>query len=344
MSNLRRTSAPPIWRRCASTCPPSSARSPTDEPIRLADVSALLNLRAEDRRRVINTHLAFTEPIIHFVQSLPEGLRRPISSSLRPPVISQAVRGPVDWAATYRARYQQGGNPALFVVRPAERIFDTPENQALLWFLQTLRAPPRGHPAGRVRLLRRNASRGSHGGRTSPSCAGDLEEGLRPRWLAAVSRRARAACPRPAALLRHAPSTPNVARPRSRPCSVHRAPGPEEITELLCQRYFEPRLNWQLFELVVALRLTRPSSSGSARSGRRPASWSGGRTATVRAVRAGGWRRNPVLVPVLARSSRPDPCCARLAGRHALGRAARVPTSSSSDAPGDSWWIRSCSR
>jgi hypothetical protein len=34
-------------------------------------------------------------------------------------------------------------------------------------------------------------------------------------------------------------------------------PGPEEITELLCQRYFEPRLNWQLFELVVALRLTR---------------------------------------------------------------------------------------
>ena len=54
-------------------------------------------------------------------------------------MISQAVRGPVDWAATYRARYRQGGNPALFVVRPAERIFDTPENQVLLWFLQELR-------------------------------------------------------------------------------------------------------------------------------------------------------------------------------------------------------------
>ena len=86
----------------------------------LADVSALLNLQQEDLDRVIDTHLAFTEPIIEFVHALPEGLRRPLSASLRPPVISQAVRGPVDWAATQRARYQQGGNPALFVVRPAE--------------------------------------------------------------------------------------------------------------------------------------------------------------------------------------------------------------------------------
>jgi hypothetical protein len=223
----------------------------------VADVSALLNLRSEDLRKVINTHLAFTEPIIRFVQSLPEGLRRPISSSLRPPVISQAVRGPVDWAATHRARYQQGGNPALFVVRPAERIFNTPENQALLWCLETLRA--------RIESIRPVESDSSGVMRPGESwwphvteLSRELEEGLRPRWLSAVVP----ARPTPLVLSRlrssrlafYAETLPDAIETMRR---YTERPGPAEITELLCQRYFEPRLNWQLFELVVALRLTR---------------------------------------------------------------------------------------
>jgi hypothetical protein len=34
-------------------------------------------------------------------------------------------------------------------------------------------------------------------------------------------------------------------------------PSPEDITELLCEHYFEPRLNWQLFEVMIALRMAR---------------------------------------------------------------------------------------
>lgn len=222
----------------------------------LQDVSALLNLRAQDLRRVITTHLAFTEPIIRFVEALPEALRRPLSSSLRPPVVSQAVRGPVDWAATYRTRYQQGGNPALFVVRPAERVFDTPENQALAWFLAEL--------SNRVEAIRPVESDPGHimGGKSwYPHILylnRQLAEARRHRWLAAVQP------VRPAALTLHrlrsartefyATFLPEAIEILLR---YTERPRPDEITELLCQRYFEPRLNWQLFELAVALRLTR---------------------------------------------------------------------------------------
>jgi hypothetical protein len=34
-------------------------------------------------------------------------------------------------------------------------------------------------------------------------------------------------------------------------------PAPEDVVELLSQRYFEPARDWQLFELVVALRLAK---------------------------------------------------------------------------------------
>lgn len=222
----------------------------------LGDVSALLNLRAEDLRKVINTHLAFTEPIIRFVDALPEALRRPISSSLRPQVVTQAVRGPVDWAATYRTRYQQGGNPALFVVRPAERIFDTPENQALVWLLSELTKRIEA-----VRPVETDSSGVMDGESWFPHVIGlsrQLAEAHRHRWLSAVRP------VRPTALTLH--------RLRSARSEFHaivlpdaieallrytERPSPDDITELLCQRYFEPRLNWQLFELVIALRLTR---------------------------------------------------------------------------------------
>lgn len=236
----------------------------------LGDVSALLNLRAEDLRRVISTHLAFTEPIIRFVDTLPEALRRPISSSLRPPVVTQAVRGPVDWAATYRTRYQQGGNPALFVVRPAERVFDTPENQALVWFLQEL--------TNRIEAIRPvEADSGNIMGGESwfphvIDLSRHLAEAHRHRWLSAVKP------VRPTALTLHrlrsarsefyATVLPDAIESLIR---YTERPSPEDITELLCQRYFEPRLNWQLFELVIALRMTREFEErlGTKRSPRR---------------------------------------------------------------------------
>jgi len=222
----------------------------------LQDVSALLNLRAQDLRRVIDTHLAFCEPIIRFVEALPDGLRHPVSSSTRPPVTAQSVRGPVDWAATFQARYQEGGNPALFVVRPPQRVFNTPENQALAWFLGALHAriesitPVEGD---REQIVG-EASWYQH--------IRDLNHGLteaaRHVWLRGVEPK------RPTAQVIHRLEATRkhfyaidlveaievFTRYTERPSS-------EDITELLCQRYFEPRLNWQLFELTIALRLAR---------------------------------------------------------------------------------------
>ena len=223
----------------------------------LADVSALLNLRAEDRRRVINTHLAFSESIVRFVESLPEAMRRPLTASLRPPVTSQVVRGPVDWAATYRARYQQGGNPAVFVVRPAERVFDIPENQALLWFLRAL-----GGLIEAIRPVESDTSGVMQPGESwwphVVQLSRDLAEAIRPRWLSAVTP----VRPSPLVLSRlrssrrrfYSELLPDAIATMVR---YTERPSPQDVTDLLCQRYFEPRLNWQLFELVIALRLTR---------------------------------------------------------------------------------------
>lgn len=49
------------------------------------------------------------------------------------------TRGRVDWAATYKARYAQNMNPALFVCLPTWRGFDLPENQLFKFMLNSLR-------------------------------------------------------------------------------------------------------------------------------------------------------------------------------------------------------------
>lgn len=224
------------------------------EPIE--DVSALLNLRKEDLDKVISTHLGFTEPIIRFIEALPEALRRPLNSSLRPAVVSQSVRGPVDWAATHRVRNQRGGDRGIFVVRPSERIFDNPENQTFVWLLREL--------ALRIEAIR-PAERDPSGIMGEESwfshildVSRKLDEASRHRWLGSVTP--------------VRPTAQTMGRLRSARTSFYaqilpdaietfirytERPGPEQITDLLCERYFEPRLNWQLFELVISLRLAR---------------------------------------------------------------------------------------
>ena len=48
------------------------------------------------------------------------------------------TRGRVDWAGTYKARYAQDTNPALFVCLPSWRGFDLPENQLFKYMLHAL--------------------------------------------------------------------------------------------------------------------------------------------------------------------------------------------------------------
>lgn len=238
------------------------------EPIQ--DVSGLLNLGTQDLNRVIATHLALSQPIARFIDALPEALRRPTTASLRPAVLSRSIRGPVDWNSTFQARNQQGGNPGLFVVRPAERIFDTPENQAFVWFLSELSAR-----MGAVRPVEKDRTGvmvGSSWYAQIIEQRRHLSEARRHRWLSTVEPQR----PSPLTLSRmrsarsafYAEILPGAIEAFLR---YTERPGPEEITELLCEHYFEPRLNWQLFELVVSLRLARAfeNALGTKRSPRK---------------------------------------------------------------------------
>jgi hypothetical protein len=113
----------------------SSAATEQYDPA--GDVRELLGLDEGDLRRVVAVHLCLSEPVRAFLAALAAGLRRPITSSERPPVVGQAVRGAVDWGATMRQR-AVGAATAVYVTRPAQRIFDVPENRALAWLVRSL--------------------------------------------------------------------------------------------------------------------------------------------------------------------------------------------------------------
>jgi len=224
------------------------------------DVRELLGLVESDLRRVVAVHLCLSAPVQAFLAALAEGLRRPITSSERPPVVSQAIRGPIDWGATTRTRAVAGGNRTLFVARPAQRVFDVPENRALAWLIRTLDG-----------YLRRAAG----------SVVGDDEEAT--RWDAQLrSQRGRLALSRRHPWLRQVPperpTAATLRRLRSARSGFYATKIPdailalmrwaehsseEDLTELLCQRWFRPSHDWRLFEVVVALRLARAFAAAS---------------------------------------------------------------------------------
>lgn len=222
----------------------------------LGDVRELLRLEEKDLRRVVAVHLCLTDPVRAFFGALAEGLRHPIASSTRPPVVSQTVRGPVDWGATTRTRALAAHNRSLFVVRPAQRIFDIPENRALVWLLRALDT-----------YLRRT--------RIGAAAADQDEEEVKWTEQLAAYRRRLLLIRRHPWLRDIEPERPTAATLRRLRASragfyarhIHDAalvvtrfgerPSENDLTELLCQRYFRPKEDWRLFEIVVALRLAR---------------------------------------------------------------------------------------
>lgn len=222
----------------------------------LGDVSELLNLRRTDLDRVIAVHLALQEDVRKFVGSLPRGLRSPITSTERPRVATQAVRGPIDWGATVRYQAQAGAGAGVYVVRPARRIFDTPENRALSWVLQSLEQTLRVALGATAEAPSGVTRRGWLAAITASLHR--VRESQRVYWLRSVPPQR----PDPLTMKR-------LVAARSALYKVHAVaviealrrygedPSPDDITELLAQRYFEPARDWQLFEIVVALRLAR---------------------------------------------------------------------------------------
>ena len=223
----------------------------TEQVDPVGDIQDLLNLDRRDLQKVIATHLALSDPIRRLIAQLPMGLRRPIVESYRRQESSRVIRGAVDWAATMRLRSATGDDRTQFIVRPAHRVLEVPENQALAWLLHHLdsrlrRAAPTTAETEEAswfaEIVRQRAA---------------LAQALRRTWISDIEPRY--------------PDGPTLSRLRSSRRAFYAVtvtdaiqlmrrydePSGQDITELLCGRWFRPSRDWQLFELVVALRLAR---------------------------------------------------------------------------------------
>jgi hypothetical protein len=229
------------------------------------DVRALLNLEARDLARVIAVHECLDDAVLAFGSGLAAGLRRPLTSSTRPPEIGQSVRGPIDWGATVSRRALEAGNESLFVVRSAQRVFDIEENRTLAWLIGRLESA-----TAAVLPARSTDSQSTESGTELPGwwqrierLRQQLQAARRVQWLREVPAEA----PTPLTLKRlrssrsafYARTTIGAAE------SVLRLTAPDEkmLTEVLAQRYFRPAETWRLFELAVALRLARALAEAS---------------------------------------------------------------------------------
>lgn len=234
----------------------------------VGDVKGLLNLEEGDLARVTAVHLCLDEAVLAFGAELRHGLRQPITASVRPPQVSQSVRGPVDWAATVSRRSLEAGNQSLFVVRSAQRVFDTPENRALAWLLEQLRVST-------AVALRELPGEGAPEPQAGPGTAGwadrirtlarQVQAARRVRWLQGVSPEAPTAAT--IARLRAARSSfyANVVAAAVRVPLRLASPSEEVLIDVLRQRYFEPARTWLIFEVCVALRLAQALGRASGR-------------------------------------------------------------------------------
>lgn len=242
---------------------PAFLRADTIERVDPAgDVRHLLNLSTGDLERVIATHIALSDEVGAFLQVLDRALRRPITSTIRPKIPTQTVRGMIDWGATISHRAVSGWDSTQFVVRPARRLFDTPENRALVWLLDRLDSlfrqilPARIND--RVGVHNRNwlaeiQTRHQH-----------VRSARRHWWLRGVQSE----FPNTHALQRLGAARSAVYRMHL-PQAIHfverltKRPQTEDLVSALAKRYFEPEKDWLLFEVVVALRLARAFAAKS---------------------------------------------------------------------------------
>lgn len=272
MSKVVDTDFPPQVRarllgEIRSYLPAFLHRSASEQHDPAGDVRELLNLEAGDLQRVVAVHQSLDETVLAFGEALQQGLRQPIASSIRPPEVSQGVRGPVDWSATVSRRALEAGNPSLFVVRSAQRIFDTPENRALVWLLDRLQASTRVA----LREVSAEPSEPPESGNGSGWAAqiqrlsNQVYAARRVKWLQGIGPE----MPTPATIKRLRASRSSFYARRVAPAvqAVVRLgnPSSDVLAEVLSRRYFEPAYTWLIFEVHVALSLARAFAKASGR-------------------------------------------------------------------------------
>lgn len=217
----------------------------------LKDVTELLALDRRDLRRTIAVHLLLQEPAQKMLSELKIALRSPDSSSIRPPEVSRAVTGGIDWAGTSRIRSTSSPIEPLFVIRKATRDFDTAANRVLAWVIRTLLREFRlsGLLASQTR---------SDSWRTELSHQfSRLDESARTPWIRAL--RITRPSEKDFDSLRdnrkrfYRESLSDIAQLLKR----FEDPPISDVVDLLTRRWFEPDRDWALFELVVLLKCER---------------------------------------------------------------------------------------
>lgn len=225
----------------------SAASVERDGPINAA--VELIGLPESDLRRVLAVHMMLTEPVRRFIADLPAGIRRPITSSVRPRIAGRTVTSAIDWAATARHRATSSPLGDIWVTRPANRIFDIPENRALAWLLRNL------EERGTLAVPSSRESVGAWGEEIRAMTA-LVHAARRVAWLEGVP----AEWPGDEAYFRLGADRMGFYRLRVTEAvrylrNLLISPSPEDIVEALSQRYFEPRQDWKLFEIAVLLRI-----------------------------------------------------------------------------------------
>lgn len=249
----------------------------------VGDVKELLNLEDGDLKRVLAVHGCLDESVLAFGSKLCQGLRNPLTASNRPAEVGQAVRGPIDWTATISRRSLEAGDTTRFVVRSARRVYDVPENRALVWILDRLSSSCRralGEKPDPLGTL--TAGKGLGWTDRIRVLANQVERARRVDWLAGIE-------PEPPVgrvmqKLQAARSSfyrEDVVAVARRMLALE-SPNEEDLVDVLCERYFEPAATWMIFEICVALRLAREFEETSGRPRRSRLLAGGGRAAFAR--------------------------------------------------------------
>jgi hypothetical protein len=224
-------------------------RGATEQQDPAGDVRALLDLEQQDLDRVVSVHRCLHPAVLAFGDALATGLERPFAGSAPSAVVSQSVRGQIDWPGTLRHRARAPGEAARYSVREPGTAFDIAENRAVVWLLETLEQSVDEAIAWGKRKSDSGWSQ------SIDRLRDQLAAARRVQWLRALP----AARPTPA-VLQSLRSARRGFYAERMPAAIEvllrlRQPSPDVLAAALSERYFQPGDDGTLFELAVALRL-----------------------------------------------------------------------------------------
>lgn len=181
-----------------------------------------------------------------------------MTSSDRPRVASRSVTSAIDWSATIRYRATSGPLGDTWVTRPANRVFDIPENRALAWCLAIIQE-------------RSSAVRPTDSDTWTGDVARAGEQARRHRraaWLEPIPAEwpGDAVYPRLGAD-RHGFYSVHVSAAARLLRRLLINPTEEDVVAALCERFFEPKMDWQVFEVAVLLRICRRLAESGQKTG-----------------------------------------------------------------------------